>query len=71
MEAGIERATATIKEIFNRAKENALLSNFAKDSETLNENVLDSLIEKADSEGKAGEKSLEVSRGSRCRAAAG
>ena len=40
--------------------ENALLSNSAKDSETLPDNVLDSLLEKANAEEQGGGKGLEV-----------
>ena len=40
--------------------ENALLSNSAKDSETLPDNVLDSMLERANVEERGGEKGLEL-----------
>ena len=40
--------------------ENALLSNAAKDSETINDNVIDNLLDKADSEDHGREKGLDV-----------
>lgn len=40
--------------------ENALLSNSAKDSETLNDNVLDSLLSKANSQDQGNERGLEM-----------
>ncbi len=40
--------------------ENALLSNSAKDSETLNDNVLDSMLSKADSYDQGNERGLDT-----------
>ncbi len=40
--------------------ENALLSNSAKDSETMNDNVLDNLLDNVNNSGRGSERSLEL-----------